>query len=289
MPRDWFTPAGGARATRRARPTSSSSCPQESSNSSWSHSPPFPSPNSAASSAPGRLSPSKRSTHSRPASRAVDPQVHGYLSRDLDAALERSRRTPMFRLPLGGVPIAIKDVINVKGEPCTCGSKILGRLPRALRRHGHRASCARPARFLRALQHGRVCDGQFHGELRVRATLAIRGTLTRVPGGSRGGSAAVVAADEAFAALGSDTGGSIRQPAALCGVRRPQAHLRTRLALRPRGLRLVARPDRPLHQDRARRRPAAERHRRPRPARFHEPRRTRARLHARRSGGSAGA
>ena len=67
----------------------------------------------------------------------------------------------------------------------------------------------------------------------------------------------MVAADEAFAALGSDTGGSIRQPAALCGCVGLEADLRPRLALRPDRLRLLARSDRTLHQDRPRLRAAA--------------------------------
>ncbi len=54
----------------------------------------------------------------------VDPKVQGYLSRDFNAALEMAKHADVS-LPLGGVPIAIKDVINVLGEPCTCGSQIL--------------------------------------------------------------------------------------------------------------------------------------------------------------------
>ena len=54
----------------------------------------------------------------------VDPRVGGYLSRNVEAA-RRDARNADVRLPLGGVPVAIKDVINVRGEPCTCASKIL--------------------------------------------------------------------------------------------------------------------------------------------------------------------
>ena len=55
---------------------------------------------------------------------AVDPLIDAYLSRDLDAALEEAE-TVDVELPLGGIPLAIKDVINVAGQPCTCGSRIL--------------------------------------------------------------------------------------------------------------------------------------------------------------------
>ncbi len=145
----------------------------------------------------------------------VDPQVHGYLSRDFAAALKLAE-TADVSLPLGGVPIAIKDVINVTGEPCTCASKILeGYHSPTMRRSS--ASCARRVRF-------RLDELTWTNSRWVprRKTPPSHTTLnpwdtTRIPGGSSGGSAAVVAADEAFAALGSDTGGSIRQPAALCG------------------------------------------------------------------------
>jgi aspartyl-tRNA(Asn)/glutamyl-tRNA(Gln) amidotransferase subunit A len=145
----------------------------------------------------------------------VDPQIRGYLARDF-AAAQRMAESVDVTLPLGGVPIAIKDVINVRGEHCGCGSQIL---------RGYTASYDATAiarlRAAGAIPFGRTNMDEFAmGSSTENSsyfpTLNPWDT-TRIPGGSSGGSAAVVMADEAFAALGTDTGGSIRQPAALCG------------------------------------------------------------------------
>ncbi len=148
---------------------------------------------------------------------ARDPAIGGYLSHDLDLALADAEQADLSK-PLGGVPIAIKDLINVKGHPCSCASKIL---------HGkytspYDATVIRKLREAGAIPFGRTNMDEFAmGSSNENSAIQLCRNphdLDRIPGGSSGGSAAVVAAGTAIAALGTDTGGSIRQPASHCGI-----------------------------------------------------------------------
>jgi len=152
----------------------------------------------------------------------VDGRLHAFLSCDAADALAQADRADLALAaapsdrPLLGVPIALKDVIAVRGQPLRCGSKILGNFISP-----YSATVVEKLQAAGAVVFGRLNMDEFamgsSTENSAFGPTANPWDLTRIPGGSSGGSAAAVVADECLAALGSDTGGSIRQPAALCG------------------------------------------------------------------------
>jgi aspartyl-tRNA(Asn)/glutamyl-tRNA(Gln) amidotransferase subunit A len=153
----------------------------------------------------------------------VNPRLNVYLSLTKERALAEAARVDAQAAkgdplpPLAGIPVGIKDVLVMKGAPATAGSKIL---------EGYRppydATAVEKLAAAGAVLLGKLnCDEFAMGSSNENSAYGpVRNPVDteRVPGGSSGGSAAAVAANLAAVTLGSDTGGSIRQPASLCGV-----------------------------------------------------------------------
>jgi aspartyl-tRNA(Asn)/glutamyl-tRNA(Gln) amidotransferase subunit A len=153
----------------------------------------------------------------------TDSKIRAYLTLARDAALEQARQADErlkqdgARSPLLGVPLAVKDNFLTRGLRTTCASKILANfIP------PYDATTVRKLRANGAVITGKTNLDEFAmgSSAENSAFFPTRNpwNLERIPGGSSGGSAAAVAADQCIAALGTDTGGSIRQPAACCGI-----------------------------------------------------------------------
>ena len=153
---------------------------------------------------------------------AVEKDIHAYLLLTRETAMEEAvRADAAIRQgdagPLTGIPIALKDLLCTRGIATTCASRILSNFVPA-----YDATVVEKLRDAGAVFTGKTNMDEFAmGSSTETSWFGITRNpwdLERIPGGSSGGSAAAVAADECIAAIGSDTGGSIRQPAALCGV-----------------------------------------------------------------------
>lgn len=166
--------------------------------------------------ASGEISPTELVQELARITEVKNPAINAYISWDTDAALAAAA-TADVTLPLGGIPIAIKDNICLKGEPTRCASLMLHNFVSP-----YDATAVTKLRNFGAIPFGRANMDEFAmgsaGKNSAYGVTHNPAAPGHVPGGSSSGSAAAVAAGMAIAALGSDTGGSIRQPASHCGI-----------------------------------------------------------------------
>ena len=153
----------------------------------------------------------------------MEPEVHAFINLDEERAMDQAKKVQKeieegkLTGPLAGVPVAVKDNICTKGFATTCGSRMLEHFVPpydafAARKLKEAGMVILGKANMDEFAMGSTTETSWYG-----VTRNPRNTQ-HVPGGSSGGSCAAVAAGECFAALGSDTGGSIRQPSSFCGV-----------------------------------------------------------------------